>query len=104
MRELAPPRRGTPRGMFVMYEESLKVRPPISPSSVEVRSILITPVESTSDLPGGPCPLCGPLEPTDMLDALLVRPLVFGSRSVKGIVPHGRLSVLICYEQLGATK
>jgi hypothetical protein len=57
--------------------------------------MLITPVESKSDLPGAPCPFCRLLEPADILDALLVRPLAFGSLSVRGIVPPSSLNVLV---------
>lgn len=65
----------------------------MSPSSVDVRSMDMTPgaaVDSRSDLPTTPPPCAVafgiPLEPVERLDALLVRPLVLGSRSVRGIV------------------
>jgi len=43
MRELAPLLRGGARGTFAICMESYDVRPPMSPTSVEVLSIDITP-------------------------------------------------------------
>lgn len=59
----------------------------MSPSSVEVRSMLMTPVEDIrSDWPAC-CLLRAPLELTETFDARLARPETLGSSSVSGMVP-----------------
>jgi hypothetical protein len=86
MRELAPLRRAA-RGTFGIAEEASNASPSTLPSSVEVRSMLMTAGFISLRRAAPEFGRLGrPREPVDIIDALLLRPLQLGSRSPRGMV------------------